>query len=145
MSDENNQRKHLDELLSKLEEKKIEDPSQRVLHGPAIGKSKNGIFLSIVDGVVEIPLSEIDSVTPLPDSKDFEMISVVVLDMDKVKYKIKMLMSRGTGTGGPGGSGGFESLTLSDGRYIDSATYSRGQLDATDDTRWVEDQDDYRV
>ena len=138
--DQSNKKKLLDELLNKLEEKKIEDIRKHEMQGRAIGKSKDGIFLSIADGVVEIPISEIDIIKPLPDSKDFDLISVSVKDLDKVKYKRKNLVFRPSS--GDVGSGGE---TWSNGGYSDTATVTGGRNDATDDTYWIEEHDDWRV
>ena len=136
-------KKYLDELLKRLEEKKIEVPLRTEIQGRAIGKSQSGIYLSTTTGLVEIPVSEIESVSPLSYLNQ-DIVSVVVRDFNKIEYKIRVSQA-GPGGGGGGGGGMSDSYTE---EYEDSATITRldGPLfDATDDTRWVKKVDDVLV
>jgi hypothetical protein len=139
-------KKYLDELLKRLEEKKIEVPSRTEIQGRAIGKSQNGIFLSTRTGLVEIPISEIESVSPLSHLNQ-DIVSVVVRDFNKIEYKVRTISQAGPGGGGGGGGGGSTTDTYTE-EYEDSATMTTLTppfLDATDDTEWIKKVDDHSI
>ena len=130
--------------MKRLEEKKIEVPSRTEIQGRAIGKSQNGIFLSTRTGLVEIPISEIESVSPLSHLNQ-DIVSVVVGDFNKIEYKVRTISQ--TGPGGGGGSGGSTTDTYTE-EYEDSATMTTLTppfLDATDDTEWIKKVDDHSI
>ena len=94
--------------------------------------------------MVEIPISEIESVSPLSHLNQ-DIVSVVVGDFNKIEYKVRTISQ--TGPGGGGGSGGSTMDTYTE-EYEDSATMTNLTppfLDATDDTEWIKRVDDHSI
>ena len=133
----------LDDLLSRLQS--LETTSQSLSYeGKAVSRDKNNLHLAISSGVVAIPLADIVEVKAV-SGQSSEIVSVTVKQVEGIKQiRQASPMFRRGGFGGVFGGGIFGNSgdTMTNGRYIDSATASGGRADATDDTFWVEEADD---
>lgn len=134
----------LKELLAKLPPVD-KAPQALTYEGKAVSRDKDSLHLAVSSGVIAIPLADIAEVKGL-SGQSSDIVSVTVKSMDRIKQiRHASPMFRRGGFGGIFGGGGVfgnSSDTFSNGRYVDSATASRGVADATDDTFWVEEADD---
>lgn len=76
---------NLAKLMDKLEAKSIDGYSRMSFPAKAVGKSKEHIHLAVETGIVSVPLTEIESVRPIPGRGDLEMI-VEVRNGNRIEF-----------------------------------------------------------
>jgi hypothetical protein len=83
----------LAELLDRLEEKADEGLARTRLSGRAVSKSADSLHLATSSGLVAIPLSEIDDVSPRGD--DPRRVTVSIRRGDRVRQLVRVQPHRG--------------------------------------------------
>ena len=81
----------LEEMLTRLEERAEEDIARVRISGRAVSKSKENVHLATTSGLVAIPLSEIEIVTPRDD--DPGRVIVLVRNRDRIRHLLPVRMS----------------------------------------------------
>ena len=79
--------KTLEELLNKLEARAEDGFARVVFVGRALSKSKENLHLAVATGVLSIPISEIESISPISDiPQNADHVYVGVKNADRVKH-----------------------------------------------------------
>lgn len=137
----------LKNLLGKLERKADTEYAQRTFTGRALSQNDNHLHVATEQGVVAIPLSEIQSVNPFSkDQKD--IVAVTVKNADAVVALMRMRSALpGLGDVLGGGVFGNTGDTVTGFSCLDTCTVTGGpNCDATDDTFGCRDTlDDWLV
>jgi hypothetical protein len=67
----------LEELFARIDEVRDDDVVRKTLQGRALSRSKDNLHLAVRTGIVAIPLSSIERVTPIPAARP-DIVRVVV-------------------------------------------------------------------
>lgn len=143
------------ELLEQLQVRP--DAAMITLQGRAISRTETSLHLAVSTGIVEIPVGEIEDVTPLRPSGDPTRVSVLVRDNTKVRHLLKvqstMEATQVSGFQPAGRQAGGGPITLPPiftcdsftSQNLDTTTVTGGSLDATDDVFDLLQCDDHRI
>lgn len=141
-TDNENVKKDISDFLEKLEMKKTSGLARLTLDGKALSKSENSITLAIDSGLVEIPISEIESVIPFGDASNKDFVSITIQNANNIKHLLRVKPKSTLH-----GSDGFRTLSTATMSQVcqPTVTITGGSPDATDDSTCTSSIDDEDV
>ena len=114
----------IQQLLDHLEQKPDDQVVRTTLVGRALSRSANNVHMAISGGVVAVPISNIEKVTPLSASQP-DAVRLVVRNPQDIQPLLRTRPSSGGGKGG-GGGGTVEALNGDTVRTGNSFTFHVG-------------------
>jgi hypothetical protein len=93
----------IQQLLDHLEQKPDDQVVRTTLIGRALSRSANNVHIAISGGVVAVPISNIEKVTPLSASQP-DAVRLVVRNPQEIQTLLRTRPSSGGGKGGGGGT-----------------------------------------